>query len=83
MPIDQIKLSKFLSFVLRHEPDEIGLALNAEGWANIDQLIERANAAGTELAALTCLTSSRPATKKRFSISADGLRPFARRGDIR
>ena len=27
--------SKFLSFVLRHEPQAIGLTLDREGWANI------------------------------------------------
>ncbi|MCP3370723.1 RNA 2'-phosphotransferase [Bradyrhizobium cajani] len=35
MPVDQIQLSKFLSFVLRHKPDEIGLTLGPEGWVNI------------------------------------------------
>lgn len=80
MPIDQIKLSKFLSFVLRHEPDEIGLALNAEGWANIDQLIERANAAGTEFGRADLLDVVATSDKKRFSISADGLSIRAAQG---
>ena len=46
MSISQIRLSKFLSLVLRHKPDEIGLALSADGWANIDELIEKADASG-------------------------------------
>ena len=31
--------SKFLSYVLRHEPQAIGLTLNQEGWADIAALI--------------------------------------------
>lgn len=34
-----VQLSKFLSFVLRHQPDTIGLSLDAQGWAVIDELI--------------------------------------------
>jgi putative RNA 2'-phosphotransferase len=37
------EISKFLSFVLRHKPEVIGLLLDAEGWANIDALIACAN----------------------------------------
>jgi putative RNA 2'-phosphotransferase len=33
------KLSKFLSLVLRHKPEEIGLELDAAGWANVDALL--------------------------------------------
>lgn len=31
--------SKFLSYVLRHQPEAIGLTLDGEGWADIDALI--------------------------------------------
>ncbi|WP_439857100.1 RNA 2'-phosphotransferase [Pseudomonas syringae] len=33
------ELSKFLSYVLRHEPEAIGLELSRDGWADIDMLI--------------------------------------------
>ena len=29
--------SKFLSFVLRHKPEAIGIVLDREGWADIDK----------------------------------------------
>lgn len=29
--------SKFLSFVLRHKPEAIGIVLDREGWADIEQ----------------------------------------------
>jgi RNA:NAD 2'-phosphotransferase (TPT1/KptA family) len=37
------EISKYLSFILRHEPQSIGLQLDVEGWADIDDLIARAN----------------------------------------
>ena len=30
-----VKISKFLSFVLRHKPEAIGLMLDANGWAEV------------------------------------------------
>jgi putative RNA 2'-phosphotransferase len=32
--------SKFLSLVLRHKPEVVGIALDAHGWADVDALIE-------------------------------------------
>jgi len=35
------KISKFLSLLLRHKPETIGLKLDENGWAEIDELIEK------------------------------------------
>ena len=48
MSIDRTQLSKFLSLILRHKPDAVGLELDSQGWANIEQLIDKAHAAGTK-----------------------------------
>ena len=40
------KLSKFLSLVLRHRPEVIGITLDAGGWADVDELIAAAARAG-------------------------------------
>ncbi len=32
------KISKFLSLILRHKPEEIGLKLDENGWANVAEL---------------------------------------------
>src|SRR5262249_14630576 len=77
-----VQLSKFLSFVLRHKPEAIGLALDRQGWASIDELIERANAAGTRLSRADLLLVVETSDKQRFSIAADGC-GFAQRKDIR
>jgi len=75
-----VQLSKFLSFVLRHKPEAIGLALDPQGWASIDELIERANAAGTRLSRADLLLVVETSDKQRFSIAADGLRLRAAQG---
>ncbi|MBV6889927.1 RNA 2'-phosphotransferase [Xanthomonas campestris pv. spermacoces] len=64
--------SKFLSCVLRHAPQSIGLTLDREGWADIDALIAAATAAGRALDAdlIRAVVSSND--KQRFALSADG-----------
>lgn len=32
-------VSKFISLILRHKPDTIGISLDEHGWANVDELI--------------------------------------------
>jgi RNA:NAD 2''-phosphotransferase len=39
-------ISKFLSLVLRHKPDTIGIELDANGWTSVDDLIQKSNAYG-------------------------------------
>lgn len=64
--------SKFLSYVLRHEPQAIGLQLDSEGWANIESLIAGAAKSGINLnkSIIQAIISS--SDKKRFSLSSDG-----------
>ena len=38
---DYTSLSKFLSMVLRHKPETIGIKLDSHGWANVDELIDK------------------------------------------
>ena len=33
-----IKLGRFLSLVLRHNPSAAGITLDAHGWADVDEL---------------------------------------------
>jgi putative RNA 2'-phosphotransferase len=65
--------SKFLSYVLRHEPHAIGLTLDREGWAEIDALIAGAKTAGKELDVALIRAVVASSDKKRFAISEDGL----------
>ena len=38
---NQIRSSKFLSLVLRHQPERIGLSLDENGWAKVEDLLEK------------------------------------------
>ncbi len=35
-----VKLSKFLSLILRHQPERFGLKLDEEGWASLPEVME-------------------------------------------
>lgn len=67
-------ISKFLSFILRHEPEAIGLTLDNEGWANINALIDGATTKeGKQLDLSLIKEVVAGSDKKRFAISGDGL----------
>lgn len=34
------KISKFMSFALRHDPDKAGIEVNSKGWTNISELVQ-------------------------------------------
>lgn len=34
-----MKVSKYISLILRHKPEEAGISLDAHGWANVNDLI--------------------------------------------
>jgi len=73
MPADAVsQLSKFLSFVLRHKPEAIGLMLDPQGWAPIEDLIAKSDAAGTHFSRQDLLHVVESSEKKRFTLSADG-----------
>ena len=74
------EVSKFLSYILRHEPQEIGLVLDSEGWAEIDELISCANKSGKTIDRDLIQQVVDTSDKKRFSISEDGLRIRAAQG---
>ncbi|MGH8082546.1 MAG: RNA 2'-phosphotransferase [Lysobacter sp.] len=78
--VSHTKTSKFLSLVLRHEPETIGLTLDANGWADIEELIDLANAAGKPVTRELIDEVVRDSDKQRFAISEDGLRIRANQG---
>lgn len=69
--------SKFLSYVLRHKPDTIALSLDPEGWANVEELIAKADIPLSTALLHEVVTTS---DKQRFDISADGLSIRANQG---
>lgn len=75
-----IKLSKFLSLILRHKPQVIGLTLDPQGWADVEDLIERVNLHGIPVSRELLETIVRTNDKQRFAFSADGARIRANQG---
>lgn len=73
-------ISKFLSFVLRHEPQSIGLELDEGGWASVEELLAKAAAAGKRLDRQLLQRVVDTSDKKRFAFSEDGRRIRANQG---
>ncbi len=69
--MDSVQLSKFLSFVLRHRPESIGVSLDSQGWVSVDDLIAKSQTAGTHFTREDLLRVVETSDKKRFSLSAD------------
>lgn len=63
--------SKFLSLVLRHQPETIGIHLDAEGWTDVHTLLQQMikHRKPLKLAELVSLVESND--KKRFQLSDD------------
>ncbi len=66
------KVSKYLTFVLRHHPEAIGLQLSPEGWANTETLVQQANAHGKSITLEQVHAVVSSSEEKRFVVSPDG-----------
>jgi putative RNA 2'-phosphotransferase len=69
-----IHLSKFLSLVLRHEPEAAGVQLDENGWVAIDVLLAGCAAHGVALTREELLELVRSSDKQRFAIVGDRIR---------
>lgn len=65
------KISKSLSFWLRHNPGDIGIMIGNDGWTDIDELIEKAADKGVEFTFDELKEVVKNNDKQRFSISED------------
>ena len=66
------RTSKFLSLILRHHPQEIGLTLDEHGWADVDGLIHGMNEKGHPFVDLEYLEEIvRTDEKGRYSFNDD------------
>lgn len=74
------RLSKFLSLLLRHRPQEIGLRLDPAGWARVEDLVRKAREHGAPLSPRRLRALVEGQEKPRFSFSEDGERIRANYG---
>ncbi|MGR6874013.1 RNA 2'-phosphotransferase [Pseudomonas sp. HK3] len=64
-----VNVSKYLSFLLRHKPESIGLELDDSGWASIQELIEKTTEYSLTPELLKVVVETND--KQRFVISDD------------
>jgi putative RNA 2'-phosphotransferase len=76
----QVRISKLLSLVLRHEPGRIGITLDPSGWVAIDQLLAACARNGTAISRdeLEAVVAANP--KQRFAIDPGGTLIRANQG---
>lgn len=66
----QIKsISKFLSLVLRHQPETIGIELDQNGWTDVETLLKKATSYGIKLDNETLKYIVETNSKKRFAFN--------------
>ena len=71
--------SKFISLILRHRPEVIGIALDEHGWADVDELLAGINRTRPlDMAGLEEIV--RTDEKQRYSFNADKTKIRANQG---
>ncbi len=77
---DVVKISRFMSLVLRHKPELVGLTLDAEGWTPVDDLLAALARSGRPLTRRMLERVVSENDKQRFTMSDDGQRIRANYG---
>lgn len=80
MKSKQIEISKFLSYVLRHKPESIGLELDERGWASVERVVDCAVANGMQMTCGSIIEIVMDSDKQRFCLSEDRLYIRANQG---
>jgi putative RNA 2'-phosphotransferase len=72
--------SKFLSLILRHHPEKIGITLDENGWADVDELLAKMNAAGTAISKEILSEVVSANDKQRFAFNSNQTQIRASQG---
>jgi putative RNA 2'-phosphotransferase len=75
-----VRVSKFLSLVLRHHPERVGVTLDREGWVSVTRLLEALETHGLRVTPDELREVVHANDKQRFSFSPDGLSVRANQG---
>jgi putative RNA 2'-phosphotransferase len=76
----RVRVSKFLSRVLRHVPGDAGLSLEPGGWVPVADLLAGAAAAGVPLTPDDLAEVVRTSDKQRFAFDESGAKIRANQG---
>jgi len=73
-------LSKFLSLLLRHQPDKLNLTMDENGWASVNELLTNLNQSGRKVnfAQLQAVVDTN--NKQRFKLDVEHNRIRANQG---
>lgn len=74
------RLSKFLCFVLRHHPEDVGIEIDKNGWVPVDMLLYAVKEHGRSIDRGVLSRIVTEDRKGRFSFSEDGTRIRANYG---
>jgi putative RNA 2'-phosphotransferase len=74
------QLSKFLSLILRHKPETVGITLDEHGWAGVEELLEGICRSGRIIDYPTLERIVAENDKQRFALSPDGKKIRANQG---
>ena len=69
--MNNIQLGKFISLILRHKPETIGINLDEHGWANVQDLINGINNSGRTITFEQLDEIVQTNDKKRYSFNED------------
>jgi putative RNA 2'-phosphotransferase len=76
----RVRISKFMSLVLRHEPEKANLTLEEGGWVLIDDLLAGADGAGVRFSRDELEAVVKACDKQRFAIDETGTKIRANQG---
>lgn len=79
-PKRAVRVSKLLSYGLRHEPGKLGLKLDDAGWAAVDRVLAALAAMGEPLSVDELIDVVVTSDKQRFALSEDRRRIRANQG---
>lgn len=72
---EEKRISKHLSLILRHKPESINISLDSNGWADVNELIDKLNLNLNDLKQIVANND-----KKRFILSEDFSKIRANQG---
>lgn len=77
---ETIRASKFISLVLRHQPEVIGLMPDEQGWVDVNELLQKMRLKGMAIDFETLEQVVASNDKKRFAFNGDKSRIRASQG---
>lgn len=75
-----VRLGRFLSLVLRHDPGAAGISLDEHGWADVEQLLAGVTHTGRKIDMATLERIVRENNKQRYSFNEDHTKIRANQG---